>query len=195
MKAVLLRFLSMELLCDTLPTQSLTSSHSQTQLRTACKQPQMLLYTTASASPPLRPTICIILPHHPFLAMFSCNWTAYNVVRRKECLFGLLCVCVSLSPLSNMTREHLCLWGVCGWWFWAFYLPSFVRKLLLFLYGTHHLRSEERPQTLINLRQAFIRLWAQKSPPHVYLYRSLYPAEEDSSAAALHRRRKVGKWT
>lgn len=195
MKAVLLRFLSMELLCDTLPTQSLTSSHSQTHLRTACKQPQMLLYTTASASPPLRPNIGIILPHHPFLAMFSCNWTAYNVVRRKECLFGLLCVCVSLSPLSNMTREHLCLWGVCGWWFWAFYLPSFVRKLLLFLYGTHHLRSEERPQTLMNLRQAFIRLWAQKSPPHVYLYRSLYPAEEDSSAAALHRRRKVGKWT
>jgi hypothetical protein len=114
MKAVLLRFLSMELLCDTLPTQSLTSSHSQTQLRTVCKQPHMLLYTTASASPPLRPNIGIILPHHPLLAMFSCNWTAYNVVRRKECLVGLLCVCLSLSPLSNMTREHLCLWGVCG---------------------------------------------------------------------------------
>ncbi len=73
MTAVLLRFLSMELLCDTLPTQSLTSSQSQTQLRTACKQPHMLLYTTASASPPLRPNIGILLPHHPFLTMFSCN--------------------------------------------------------------------------------------------------------------------------
>jgi hypothetical protein len=120
MKAVLLRFLSMELLCETLPTQSLTSSHSQTQLRTACKQPHMLLYTTASASPALRLNIGIILPHHPFLAMFPCN--VFLQLNSLQCcwkkgvsLWSLVCMCVSLSPFEHDSRTFVlvrCVWVV-----------------------------------------------------------------------------------